>query len=187
MFSVIFQEVMINIGDVGTDYEHGLQLLKKLNEFRGSGSGVSLFLNEHTEFTVLTFSIAAGLGTLGEFSDTYQEGELENWIECVLFQEVTVDDAHIKAINSLAARLERQNSDELATVKQRRQQLNDRWHPTYWENVLMMMMMMTVVMFVLQEENYFYRSQVPLPLFNQKSCNVLYTYCSVIIYLLDLL
>nr|XP_029543639.1 spectrin beta chain, non-erythrocytic 5 [Oncorhynchus nerka] len=74
------KEVMINIGDVGTDYEHGLQLLKKLNEFRGSGSG-----------------------------------------------EVTVDDAHIKAINSLAARLERQNSDELATVKQRRQQLNDRW------------------------------------------------------------
>lgn len=69
---------MINIGDVGTDYEHGLQLLKKLNEFRGSGSGVSLFLNEHTEFIVLTFSIAAGLGTLGEFSDTYQEGELEN-------------------------------------------------------------------------------------------------------------
>ncbi|CAB1331140.1 unnamed protein product [Coregonus sp. 'balchen'] len=74
------KEVMINIGDVGTDYEHGLQLLKKLNEFRGSGSG-----------------------------------------------EVTVDDAHIKAINNLAARLERQNSDELATVKQRRQQLNDRW------------------------------------------------------------
>lgn len=46
MFSVISQEVMINIGDVGTDYEHGLQLLKKLNEFRGSGSGVSLFLNK---------------------------------------------------------------------------------------------------------------------------------------------
>lgn len=32
---------MINVGDVGTDYEHGLQLLKKLNEFRGAGSGVS--------------------------------------------------------------------------------------------------------------------------------------------------
>ncbi|XP_010891275.2 spectrin beta chain, non-erythrocytic 5 isoform X2 [Esox lucius] len=74
------KEVMINIGDVGTDYEHGLQLLKKLNEFRASGSG-----------------------------------------------EVTVDEAHIKAINNLAARLERQNGDDLATVKQRRQQLNDRW------------------------------------------------------------
>ncbi|KAM6973270.1 spectrin beta chain, non-erythrocytic 5 [Aplochiton taeniatus] len=73
------KEVMVNVGDVGTDYEHGLQLLKKLNEFRGSGV-------------------------------------------------VTVDDAHIKAINSMAARLERQNSDELATVKQRRQQLNDRWN-----------------------------------------------------------
>ncbi|KAL0969732.1 hypothetical protein UPYG_G00231540 [Umbra pygmaea] len=75
------KEVMINIGDVGTDYEHGLQLLRKLNEFRGSGSG-----------------------------------------------EVTVDDAHIKAINNLAARLERQNSDDVGTVKQRRQQLNDRWN-----------------------------------------------------------
>ena len=36
------QEVMINVGDVGEDYEHGLQLLKKLNEFRGSGSRVSM-------------------------------------------------------------------------------------------------------------------------------------------------
>ncbi|XP_067099877.1 spectrin beta chain, non-erythrocytic 5 [Osmerus mordax] len=74
------KEVMINVGDVGEDYEHGLQLLKKLNEFRGSGS-----------------------------------------------RDVTVDDAHIKAINSLAARLERQNSDDLDTVKQRRKGLNDRW------------------------------------------------------------
>ncbi|XP_054825905.1 spectrin beta chain, non-erythrocytic 5 [Eublepharis macularius] len=30
------KEVMINIGDVGNDYEHCLQLLKKLNEFRGT-------------------------------------------------------------------------------------------------------------------------------------------------------
>ncbi|KAJ8377542.1 hypothetical protein AAFF_G00256380 [Aldrovandia affinis] len=74
------KEVMINVGDVGEDYEHGLQLLKKLNEFRGAGSG-----------------------------------------------EVTVDDAHIKAINNMAVRLERQNREEVATVKQRRQQLNERW------------------------------------------------------------
>ncbi|KAK2878694.1 hypothetical protein Q8A67_019485 [Cirrhinus molitorella] len=74
------KEVMINVGDVGEDYEHGQQLLKKLSEFRGSGSG-----------------------------------------------DVTVDDAHIKTINTLAARLERQNSDELATVRKRRQQLNERW------------------------------------------------------------
>ncbi|XP_077095863.1 spectrin beta chain, non-erythrocytic 5 isoform X1 [Siphateles boraxobius] len=74
------KEVMINIGDVGEDYEHGQQLLKKLSEFGGSGSG-----------------------------------------------DVTVDDAHIKTINTLAARLERQKSDELATVKKRRQQLNERW------------------------------------------------------------
>ncbi|XP_078145742.1 spectrin beta chain, non-erythrocytic 5 [Centroberyx gerrardi] len=79
------KEVMINVGDVGTDYEHGVQLLKKLSEFRGTG--VSLL-----------------------------EGE------------VTVDDAHITAINRLAARLEkRQSTDELFTVRQRRQQLNDRW------------------------------------------------------------
>lgn len=26
---------MVNIGDVGNDYEHCLQLLKKLDEFRG--------------------------------------------------------------------------------------------------------------------------------------------------------
>ncbi|XP_047467733.1 spectrin beta chain, non-erythrocytic 5 [Mugil cephalus] len=75
------KEVMINVGDVGKDYEHGVQLLKKLSEFRGSG-------------------------------DT----------------EVTVDDAHIKAINRLAAKLEkRRSAEELETVKQRRQQLNDRW------------------------------------------------------------
>uniref|UniRef100_A0A3Q3IUH0 Calponin-homology (CH) domain-containing protein n=1 Tax=Monopterus albus TaxID=43700 RepID=A0A3Q3IUH0_MONAL len=75
------REVMINVGDVGEDYEHGVQLLKKLGEFRGTGDG-----------------------------------------------EVTVDEAHITAINRLAARLEkRQSADELVTVRQRRQQLNDRW------------------------------------------------------------
>lgn len=42
-------------------------------------------------------------------------------------QEVTVDDAHIKAINNMAARLERQNREEVKTVKQRRQQLNERY------------------------------------------------------------
>lgn len=36
----VFQEVMINVGDVGKDYEHGVQLLKKLSEFRGTGDGV---------------------------------------------------------------------------------------------------------------------------------------------------
>nr|XP_046269773.1 spectrin beta chain, non-erythrocytic 5 [Scatophagus argus] len=75
------KEVMINVGDVGKDYEHGVQLLKKLGEFRGTGDG-----------------------------------------------DVTVDGAHITAINRLAARLEkRQSADELVTVRQRRQQLNDRW------------------------------------------------------------
>ncbi|XP_029350237.1 spectrin beta chain, non-erythrocytic 5 [Echeneis naucrates] len=74
------KEVMINVGDVGKDYEHGVQLLKKLGEFRGSDG------------------------------------------------EVTVDDAHITAINKLAARLEkRQSAEELVTVRQRKQQLNDRW------------------------------------------------------------
>ncbi|XP_028251320.1 spectrin beta chain, non-erythrocytic 5 [Parambassis ranga] len=75
------KEVMINVGDVGKDYEHGVQLLKKLSEFRGSTDG-----------------------------------------------NMTVDDAHITAINRLAGRLEkRQSADELLTVRQRRQQLNDRW------------------------------------------------------------
>ncbi|XP_035529504.1 spectrin beta chain, non-erythrocytic 5 [Morone saxatilis] len=75
------KEVMVNVGDVGKDYEHGVQLLKKLSEFRGTGDG-----------------------------------------------NMTVDDAHITAINRLAARLEkRQSADELVTVRQRRQQLNDRW------------------------------------------------------------
>lgn len=36
----LLQEVMINVGDVGKDYEHGVQLLKKLGEFRGGGEGV---------------------------------------------------------------------------------------------------------------------------------------------------
>ncbi|XP_034163832.2 spectrin beta chain, non-erythrocytic 5 [Pangasianodon hypophthalmus] len=74
------KEVMINVGDLGEDYEHCQQLLKKLSEFRSSSTG-----------------------------------------------DVTVDDAHIKTINNLAARLERQNCDELVTVKKRRQQLNERW------------------------------------------------------------
>ncbi|XP_060544187.1 spectrin beta chain, non-erythrocytic 5 [Pantherophis guttatus] len=34
--------VMVNIGDVGNDYEHCLQLLKKLNEFRGMSEGVTV-------------------------------------------------------------------------------------------------------------------------------------------------
>uniref|UniRef100_A0A8C7E9R9 Spectrin beta, non-erythrocytic 5 n=1 Tax=Nothoprocta perdicaria TaxID=30464 RepID=A0A8C7E9R9_NOTPE len=74
------KEVMINVGDVGNDYEHCLQLMKKLNEFRGAASGV------------------------------------------------TVDDAHIKAINALAMKLERQNKDETKTIYQRRKQLNERWN-----------------------------------------------------------
>lgn len=53
------------------------------------------------------------------------------------FQDVTVDDAHIKTINTLAARLERQNSDELVTVRKRRQQLNERYRLLYfnWDHV----------------------------------------------------
>ncbi|KAF7648029.1 hypothetical protein LDENG_00163000 [Lucifuga dentata] len=75
------KEVMVGVGDVGTDYEHGVQLLKKLSEFRGTSDG-----------------------------------------------DMTVDDAHITAINRLAAKLEkRQSAEELKTVRQRRQQLNDRW------------------------------------------------------------
>ncbi|XP_068608001.1 spectrin beta chain, non-erythrocytic 5 [Brachionichthys hirsutus] len=75
------KEVMINVGDVGKDYEHGVQLLKKLGEFRGTGDA-----------------------------------------------DMTVDDAHITAINRRAANLEtRQSADDLVTVRKRRQQLNDRW------------------------------------------------------------
>uniref|UniRef100_G1NFS5 Spectrin beta, non-erythrocytic 5 n=1 Tax=Meleagris gallopavo TaxID=9103 RepID=G1NFS5_MELGA len=75
------KEVMINVGDVGNDYEHCLQLMKKLNEFRGATSG-----------------------------------------------ETTVDDAHIKAINALAMKLERQNKEETKTIYQRRKQLNEKWN-----------------------------------------------------------
>ena len=32
---------MVNVGDVGKDYEHGVQLLKRLGEFRGGRDGVS--------------------------------------------------------------------------------------------------------------------------------------------------
>ncbi|KAJ1103984.1 hypothetical protein NDU88_001400 [Pleurodeles waltl] len=75
------KEVMITVGDVGEDYEHCQQLMKKLSEFRGAGSRT----------------------------------------------ELTVDDAHIKAINALATKLELQNKEEVKTVHQRQQQLNDRW------------------------------------------------------------
>nr|XP_016847800.1 PREDICTED: spectrin beta chain, non-erythrocytic 5 [Anolis carolinensis] len=74
------KEVMINIGDVGNDYEHCLQLMKRLNEFRGASGGV------------------------------------------------TVDDAHINAINAIAVRLERSNKEEMKTIYQRRKQLNERWN-----------------------------------------------------------
>ncbi|XP_019374606.1 PREDICTED: spectrin beta chain, non-erythrocytic 5 [Gavialis gangeticus] len=75
------KEVMINIGDAGNDYEHCVQLMKKLNEFRGAASG-----------------------------------------------EVTVDDAHIRAINALAMKLEKQNKEETKTIYWRRKQLNDKWN-----------------------------------------------------------
>ncbi|NXY31360.1 SPTN5 protein, partial [Pomatorhinus ruficollis] len=75
------QEVMINVGDVGNDYEHCLQLKKKLNEFRGATSG-----------------------------------------------ESTVDDAHIRTINALAMKLERQNREETRTIYERRKQLNEKWN-----------------------------------------------------------
>ncbi|XP_074765676.1 spectrin beta chain, non-erythrocytic 5 isoform X1 [Athene noctua] len=75
------KEVMINIGDVGNDYEHCLQLIKKLNEFRGATSG-----------------------------------------------ETTVDDAHIRTINALAMKLERQNKEETKTIYERRKQLNEKWN-----------------------------------------------------------
>uniref|UniRef100_UPI00398EAE6B spectrin beta chain, non-erythrocytic 5 n=1 Tax=Pristiophorus japonicus TaxID=55135 RepID=UPI00398EAE6B len=73
------KEVMINVGDVGKDYEHCLQLQRKLSKFRGAG-------------------------------------------------DVTVDDAHIKTLNSLATRLEKQNKDDVAIVHRRKQQLNERWN-----------------------------------------------------------
>ncbi|XP_014805640.1 PREDICTED: spectrin beta chain, non-erythrocytic 5-like [Calidris pugnax] len=75
------KEVMINVGDLGNDYEHCLQLVKKLNEFRGATSG-----------------------------------------------EMTVDDAHIRAINALAVKLERQNKEETKTIYERRKQLNEKWN-----------------------------------------------------------
>ncbi|XP_009472039.1 PREDICTED: spectrin beta chain, non-erythrocytic 5 [Nipponia nippon] len=75
------KEVMINVGDVGNDYEHCLQLMKKLNEFRGATSG-----------------------------------------------EMTVDDAHIRAINALAMKLERQNKEETKTIYERRKHLNEKWN-----------------------------------------------------------
>ncbi|NXN96468.1 SPTN5 protein, partial [Rhinopomastus cyanomelas] len=75
------KEVMINVGDVGKDYEHCLQLMKKLNEFRGATSG-----------------------------------------------ETTVDDAHIRSINALAMKLERQNKEEIKTIYERRKKLNEKWN-----------------------------------------------------------
>lgn len=42
-------------------------------------------------------------------------------------QQETVDDAHIKAINVLATKLERQNQEEVKTISQRKKQLNDKY------------------------------------------------------------
>lgn len=60
---------------------------------------------------------------VAEFLKKSSGGELDS-------QEVSVDDAHINTINRMAAKLEkRQSADELLTVRQRRQQLNDRSAP----------------------------------------------------------
>lgn len=40
---------------------------------------------------------------------------------------MTVDDAHIRAINALAMKLERQNKEETKTIYERRKQLNEKW------------------------------------------------------------
>lgn len=37
-----------------------------------------------------------------------------------------MDDAHIRAINSLAMKLERQNKEETKTIYERRKQLNEK-------------------------------------------------------------
>ena len=41
-------------------------------------------------------------------------------------QETTVDDAHIRAINALAMKLERQNKEETKTIYERRKRLNEK-------------------------------------------------------------
>lgn len=41
-------------------------------------------------------------------------------------QEMTVDDAHIRSINTLAMKLERQNKEETKTIYERRKQLNEK-------------------------------------------------------------
>lgn len=48
-----------------------------------------------------------------------------------------MDDAHITAINKLAAKLEkRRSAEELQTVRQRKQQLNDRYTHTCFTLIL---------------------------------------------------
>lgn len=42
-------------------------------------------------------------------------------------QETTVDDAHIRSINTLAMKLERQNKEETKTIYERRKQLNEKY------------------------------------------------------------
>lgn len=48
------------------------------------------------------------------------------FVPLLTLQESTVDDAHIRAINALAMKLERQNKEETRTIYERRKQLNEK-------------------------------------------------------------
>ncbi|XP_074091259.1 spectrin beta chain, non-erythrocytic 5 isoform X1 [Macrotis lagotis] len=81
------KEVMVNVGDLGRDYEHCLQLSRRLSEFRGTA----------------------------------------------LWE--TVDDTHIKAINTMSLQLKSQDPEEVKITYQRQQQLNERWS-NFHDNLL---------------------------------------------------
>lgn len=55
-----------------------------------------------------------------------QAFQTHTFVLFLTLQETTVDDAHIRAINALAMKLERQNKEETKTIYERRKQLNEK-------------------------------------------------------------
>lgn len=55
-----------------------------------------------------------------------QAFQTHTFVPFLTLQETTVDDAHIRAINALAMKLERQNKEETKTIYERRKQLNEK-------------------------------------------------------------
>ncbi|GAB5572546.1 spectrin beta chain [Prionailurus iriomotensis] len=107
-------EAMVDMGDLGRDLEHCLQLRKQLRKLRGVWAQ-GLAASPRADCIA-----KAGLGMGAASAFTPQD---------------TVDDTHIRSINDLSRKLQNLCPEQVKTVCQRRQQLNNRWK-SFHDNLL---------------------------------------------------